>query len=153
MSGGLPMLTFDTDRTVLADGQRGDVSLSVSPHTLAARHWPQGWPTPFQLERAIDDVESAIEQTKLRHADRGALWATTSVQTLMPGLLTPHAVTSRDAVEVAFSRLAAAAHTPARHAGADVLDGEGAAALLILREVMHHLGFQVLVATGAVPVA
>lgn len=150
MSDGLPMLTFEADRTLLTDGQHGEVNILVGPQILANRYWPRGWPTPLQLERAIDGVESAIEQAKLRPAVRGVLRATESVLILLPGLLIPGAVTSRDTVEAAFSTLAAATHTSGYHVRAEASSGEGAAALLILRELMHHLGFQTLVGTEVV---
>ena len=51
---------FEAARTVFFDGAREDVSLPVSPSVLADRHWPHGLPGALQMERAIDDVESAI---------------------------------------------------------------------------------------------
>ena len=66
---------FEVDRTVFFDGTRESASLAVSPRILADRHWPRGLPGALQLERAIDDVESAIEQAGLAHADRGVLLA------------------------------------------------------------------------------
>lgn len=128
----------------LTDGGHHPVLLAVSPHAIAQRQWPQGRPGPLQLEQAIDDVENAIEKAGLLHADRGLLRVDAGLSALLQPVLQGPATFGRDAVEAAFSRLVAASG-PAGHAGA--ASGDSAAALLLVRELMHHLGFQAL-ATG-----
>lgn len=138
----LPLaMHFEADRTVFFDDAREVVSLAVSPRILAARHWPRSLPGPLQLERAIDDVESAIEQAGLAHADRGVLLATDSVQHLLPDLLEHGTLCSRDDMEDAFTRWVGLSYIVGRGGAGLALYGQSAAALLLLREVMHHLGF------------
>jgi hypothetical protein len=130
----------EPDRTVFTDGAMEVFSLQVSPTILAERHWSNGQPSPLQLERAIDDVEVAIEQTRLRYADRGALLATDSLRRQLPQLRGATRF-GKDGVEILFSRLVAWSSTGLATAETQEFGGESAAALLLLREVMHHLGF------------
>jgi len=138
------LLQATADACTLSDGGLQAVHLAVSPHTIAQRHWPQGFPGSLQLERAIDDVEIAIERAGLLHAERGLLRVDAGLSALMPSTLQGPATFGRDAVEAAFSQLVAASDQVG-HAGA--APGDGAAALLLVRELMHHLGFPAL-ATG-----
>jgi hypothetical protein len=130
----------EPDRTVFTDGAREVFSLQVSPTTLAERHWPNGQPGPLQLERAIDDVEVAIEQKRLSYAERGALLMTDSLRRQLPQLRGATRF-GKDDVEILFSRLVAWSSTGLATAETQEFSGESAAALLLLREVMHHLGF------------
>jgi hypothetical protein len=139
---------FEADRTVFFDGAREDASLPVSPSVLADRHWPHGLPGALQMERAIDDVESAIEQAGLVHADRGVLLATDSLQHLLPDLLKRGTLCSRDNMEDAFTRWVGSSYAGGRGGAGLELHGESAAALLLLREVMHHLGFSAIRTQG-----
>jgi hypothetical protein len=141
-------LHFEADRTVFLVGAREDSSLPVSPKALAERHWPRSEPGPLQFERAIDEVEIAIMQAGLRHAERGVLLATESVLHLLPELRRHGAHLSRDDVEARFNRLAASALVAGRGGAEPATVGESAAALLLLREVMHHLGFSALATRG-----
>lgn len=143
MTTSPPSLHIEADRSVLLDSDRVPVTLRVSPRTLVARHWPVGQPSPLQLERAIDDVENAIEQAGLSHADRGVLYATESLRHVLPERFNASAQFSREDVEAEFSRLVAASSTAGLDAGL-AATGEAAAALLLLRELMHHLGFAAL---------
>jgi exopolyphosphatase/pppGpp-phosphohydrolase len=108
----------------------------VADNTL--RHDP---PTPAELERAIDVVEDALSGSRLAQAERGALATSDPVLRSMPGLQEAVTGLSREAVEAQFQRLAS------RSLGTPVSEAElpasrdFAAALLILRECMHHLGF------------
>ncbi len=139
---------FEAARTVFFDGAREDVSLPVSPSILANRHWPHGLPGALQMERAIDDVESAIEQAGLVHADRGVLLVTDSLQNLLPDLLKRGTLCSREKVEDAFTQWVASSCTSGRGGLGRELRGESAAALLLVREVMHHLGFSAIRTQG-----
>lgn len=136
-----PVLQVEQDCSVLFDGRYGPATLATSPRDLAARHWPEGRPSALQLERAIDDVENAIEQSRLRHEPRGMLKVGASLLAMLPQRFNSTATFSRDEVEAEFSRLVeatAAANVDLRVA----LPGETAAAVLLLRELMHHLGFE-----------
>jgi hypothetical protein len=141
------VLHVELDRSVLLDGRHGPATIATSPHDLAARHWPDGRPRPLQLEQAIDDVENAIEQSRLRHEPRGMLIVGASLLAMLPQRFHSAARFGRDDVEAEFSRLVSAASAANGGAGLAV-SGEAAAAVLMLRELMHHLGFQSFTAEG-----
>ncbi len=143
-----PALQIEVDCSVLLDDLREPVTLRVSPRTLVARHWPRSRPVPLQLERAIDDVENAIEQAGLGYAYRGVLRVTIGLRRLLPQRFTSPANSptefSRGDIEAEFSRLVVASGAAADLDAGPAPDGEAAAALLFVREVMHHLGFHTL---------
>lgn len=101
------------------------------------RHDP---PTPAELERGIELVEDALAAARLPKADRGTLLAAGAVHAL-PGLQAPEAVLPLDVLEALFQRLTSRAlGTPVSEE--ELPPGqEIAATLLLLRECMHHLGF------------
>jgi hypothetical protein len=148
MTTATPMLLTNADVSVLVDAERGPVTLHLSPRTIAQRHWPQGRPGAWQLERAIDEVETAIEQSGLAHADRGALQVNEHLRHALPQRLRAPGTFSRDEVEAEFSWLVAASGSAAGLPPASTNEGEAAAALLLVRELMHHLGFQALKTSG-----
>ncbi len=134
-------LQLQAQSTLLVFDDALVVTLPVGPRDLAdavLRHEP---PTPFELERAIDVVEDALTGTGLARADRGDLVTSDALLAALPSLGTPGARVGRDAVEALFQRLASrslgtpvtASELPSGH--------DFAAALLVLRECMHHLGF------------
>jgi exopolyphosphatase/pppGpp-phosphohydrolase len=111
------------------------------------RHDP---PTAFELEQAIDAVEDALTATRLPHASRGALVTTDSWVRELVGLEAAGTSLTRDGVEGLFQRLVSASQG---HTGALAglpSGGEGAATLLLLRECMHHLGFESVQMVGGV---
>jgi len=134
-------LTLQASSTTLEfdDGQR--IILNVGPDDLATSVFRHAPPTPGELEHAIDIVEEALSAAQCTHADRGDLFTTFPPLLALPGLDKPPAVLTRDAVECLFERLTSRSH------GMPVASAElphrqdTAAALLILRECMHHLGF------------
>ena len=114
------------------------------------RHEP---PTPLDLESAIYASEDEISRAKARPAEGAALL------TIDGGLLKLAAVggspaaggrtMTRDAVEQMFQRLASASFGhPGALAGLPA-GREAAAVLLILREIMHHLGYESITAVDA----
>jgi hypothetical protein len=114
------------------------VTLRVGPQGLADTVLQHDPPTPAELERAIDLVEDAL--TGLRPGPAGAgLVTADAVLLALPGLGPQGGSLTRDAVESLFQRLASRAlGTPVPEA--ELPHGrEVAAALLILRECMHHL--------------
>ncbi len=141
MSAATSTLKVESDRCVFVDDGQAPVVLLVSPRDLAQHHWPHAWPGPLQLERAIDEVENAIEAAGLRHAVRGWLNVTPPLAQLLPDDWSDSNMMSRDLVESAFSQLAASA-SGARPAAAQAARSEAAGALLLVREVLHHLGLQ-----------
>ena len=147
------VLTSHADRAVLSDGGGAATVLACGPALLAARHWPHTRPTPLQMERAIDDVEAAIEQTALVQAPRGCLILDETLSGLLAPVLDRGTTVSLDEVERAFSALVSAAQRGPGVGTADALQGVRAAALLMLRELMHHLGFQSLMGAADFPTA
>jgi hypothetical protein len=134
-------LQLQARSTLLVFDDAQVVTLPVGPRDLAdavLRHEP---PTPVELERAIDVVEDALTGSGLARADRGDLLTSDALLAALPGLGTLGARLNRDAVEALFQRLAS------RSLGTPVAESElpvgrdFAAALLVLRECMHHLGF------------
>ena len=130
-------IAFDEAHTLL----RGDsmpVKLTVSPQGLAQRHWPHGVPGPLQLELGIED---AIMQAKVPHDSRGALSTSDPLLQHLPGLQPNGAGLSLEQVEGLFQGLVAASPALRRTGTGEPWSGVEVAALLILRECMHHLGF------------
>jgi hypothetical protein len=129
-------------RNTVMEFANGDVvTLPVGVGDLARdvlRHDP---PTPAELERGIELVEDALAAARLPKADRGTFMISDTGARALPGLGTPEALLPLDAVEALFQRLASRAlGTPV--AVAELPEGrEIAAVLLLLRECMHHLGF------------
>ena len=126
------LLDLECDRTV---------RLQVGPQVLAEevlRHDP---PTPTELERAIDLIEDALTGVHVAQPDGACLKTADPLLLKLPGLGTERASLGRDDVESLFQLLASRAlGTPV--GVVDLPQGrEEAAALLILRECMHHLGF------------
>jgi phospholipase/carboxylesterase len=122
--------------TLQLANQTVDLS-AVTPQALARRCWPTGPATALQLEAAIEAVEIAIEQAGLHHARRSTL----AVSAALAGLLHPRFAAdlpaSRDAVEAQFNQLLTTTALPAD----EHIQGPATAALLLLRELVHHLGF------------
>ncbi|MBX3607635.1 MAG: hypothetical protein KF788_20310 [Piscinibacter sp.] len=124
----------------MLDGGGRQLVLPIGPQQLAERF--RDPPTPTDIEHAIDLIEDAIGGL-----DRGPLAGQADLETAepllftLPGFEAPAAVLTREAVEALFQRLASRAFG-ARVASTDLPPGrELAAVLVILRECMHHLGF------------
>lgn len=139
-------LRFETGRTVLALAGTPALVVPVGPQALAARHWRAGTPSALQIEQAIDEVEMALMSQRLAQASRGWLASADPWLCALPGLQLAGDSLTRDAVELLFNALAAMAEAGRSTAVGLVTTGASAAALLILRECMHHLGFEGIVA-------
>ena len=138
---GATMLRLEGRHTTLADGIAAEVVLSVGVRSLADALFRHDPPTPFELEQAIDAVEDALTASRLRHAARGDLLTVDPRLLALPGLQAAGARLARDEVEALFQRLASASlGDPGARAGLPP-GRDAAAALLILRECMHHLGY------------
>ena len=137
-------LHLDAQRTTLAADSVPEVVLPVGVGDIADRCFRHDPPTPFELEQAIEAVEDTLTRSRLQHAGRGEL---VTDDPLLRAWVTAgsaahgHARLTRDEVEALFQRLASAAlGHPGALAGLP-LGRAAAAALLILRECMHHLGY------------
>ena len=117
----------------------------VGWRAIAREHLKRDPPSPLELENAIAAIEDEI-------ARAGALPAGGSRVRTSDALVREIAAAAglpRDvettfalpAVEQAFQRLAAQASRGVRSADGLAAGNEAAAALVILRELMHHLGF------------
>jgi hypothetical protein len=96
-------------------------------------------PSPNELERAIDRVEDALASTGLKYAERGDLKTSQPKLFELLGLQAGRARVTRDEVEMRFECLALVA---IGQSAGDRPSGEDAATLLVLRECMHHLGYE-----------
>lgn len=134
-------LRFSPTVTTLSSDDGGVVDLGPSPAALAETCFLRGQPTAVELERAIDIVEDALMAAKVPRFTGAGL--TTSEPSLrqLPGLDVVGATLSRDAVEDLFRQLALIALGMPAPQGSQLTDRDTAAALLILRECMHHLDF------------
>lgn len=132
-------LRFSPTMTTLSSDGGGVVDLGPSPAALAETCFRQGQPTAVELERAIDIVEDALMAARVARSPGAGL--TTSEPNLrqLPGLEAVGATLSRDAVEALFQQLASIALGMPAPQGSRLTDRDTAAALLILRECMHHL--------------
>lgn len=135
-------LKFGKTVTTLTSGEDGAVTLGPSPAALAERCFRHGPPTAVEIEHAIDIVEDGLMAAKRPIPPPASL--TTSEPTLrrLPGLEVVGATLSREAVESLFQQLASIALGMPSRGEAMATDPEVAAALLITRECMHHLGFE-----------
>ena len=114
----------------------------IAPLVTAFRH---RMPSALALENAIAEVEDAImPAARLLPAQRHSLYGADPLllQVIHSATANPQATTvSRDAIETLFSALARQAERPG-YADAQIPQTpEFAAALLVLRECMHHWGF------------
>lgn len=142
-------LRMQAQSTALAFADGRVVVLPVGPQGLvdtALRHDP---PTPAELERAIDLIEDALAGSRVADVDRGGLSTADPLLLALPGLGSGSSVLGRDAVEGLFQRLASRAHGVPVASDELPYGRDIAAALLILRECMHHLAFDRVTAAPA----
>lgn len=138
---GATEIRIDDHRTMLSDGAAPEVVVFVGARGLAERLFRHDPPMPYEIEQAIDRVEDALAATGLKHAVRGDLLTRDPQLHALLGLRTAGDRVTRDEVELRFQRLASASlGHPGLRDGLPA--GPAAAALLILRECMHHLGYE-----------
>lgn len=133
-------LRLDDARTTLGS----DLVVAVGARSLVGAFLHRDPPSPAELERAIDHIEDAVAEAGLAYQVRGDL--VTHEPLIIEALGLPNRETrmTRDEVEARFEGLARLAlGGPVRPLSQDgVFSREAAAALLILRELMHHLGYE-----------
>jgi len=148
MNAGGTRLRLEARQTWLELGPDAVVVLPLGPRNIASdclRHDP---PTALEVEQAIDVIEEALLRAGLPQAPRGTIVTSSTLLRALPGLERDGAVLARDAVEALFQRLASAAlGHPSALAGMP-MGADVAAALLILREIMHHLGYDAVRVVG-----
>ena len=134
-------LTVETGRLVLRGAAVGEVTVGLDLGQVAAllRHHP---PTGAEIERAIDLIEDAVMATGLVQVRRGSLTiADTAGPLAAASFIGAPAGLGLEEVEAMFQRLAAAASGPSSVLDGVPADPVSACALLVVRELMHHLGF------------
>jgi exopolyphosphatase/pppGpp-phosphohydrolase len=138
----LTRLRFQAQITTLDFEGSKRVTLPVGPRGLADAVLLHDPPTPAELEWAIDVIEDALTASRLPQAERGELVTADALILALPEMKSAGAGgLTRDVVEALFQRLAS------RSLGMPIPIAELpperdiAAALIILRECMHHLGF------------
>jgi hypothetical protein len=128
-----------------------DIVLNLGTQTLAEHHFHHSPPTPLELENAIVEIEDEIARLRVRFPSDAWLCSTDPMlRTIaclagLPG--SGNASLAQDSMERVFDRLASV--SLGRPSSQDFLptDTTFAATLLILRELMHHLGFAAMVVT------
>ena len=133
-------LSFAPGRTLLRAARGGETTLAIGPDVLATQVFRHDPPTSAEVERAIDLIEEALMASALPHAPGRGLQTGEAV--LRAYAAPGERSVDRAQVEGWFDRLAAAAQglNPAAAQGLPT-GPHAAAALVILRECMHHLGF------------
>ena len=132
----------DTALTLGIGSRQHPLPIGIATLVKAFR---QRMPSALALENAIAEVEDAImPAARLLPAQRHSLSGADPLllQIIHSATANPQATTvSRDAIETLFSALARQAERPG-YADAQIPQTpEFAAALLVLRECMHHWGF------------
>ena len=137
-------LVFEDSVTTLSDGVSPQVVLAVGIGDLASKVFRHDPPAPSEMEQAIDLVEDALAAMGLKRAERADLLISDEPLCTLLGLQTTGSRVTSEEVEAKFQRLASVS---LGHPGlldslpADGSGGRVAAALLVLRECVHHLGF------------
>ena len=132
---------------VTRDGADAPVHLMLQLGTarIARSHFRHAPPTPAELEDAIQVVEDELASAhRVIKGDSMLVTKDTAIRELARAAgvsPNPTLSLSRDAVEAAFNRMVArSSGQPAERDGLPS-DAQFTAALLILRELTHHLGF------------
>lgn len=147
-SSALTMLHIGAESTLVASvgsAERKTLELAIGSRVTAAAHFHHAPPTAREVEEAIQTVEDAL------FAVRAMLASASTLVTADPGIAeiadlvglteAPRRVLSREAVERLFGRMAMLAEgQPLAHSGLPNRS-DFYARLLILREFLHHQGF------------
>jgi len=140
-------LQLEPHRIKLSAPEAAGVIVATGVDDLANSIFRHDPPTPAELEQAIDIVEDALMATRLAHTERGELVTSDALIRDMPGLHDDGSRLRRDEVEALFQRMALVSLGNPSAQGDLPVGNRARAALLLLRECMHHLGY------GAVRVA
>jgi len=141
-SHGITRFRLEPQRTTLSASTGGEVIVAAGVDGLADVSFHHDPPTPAEMEQAIDVVEEALMATHLPHAERGELVTSDPWLRGLPGLRDEGASLTRDDVEALFQQLASASLGNSGALRNLPAGGRAGAALLILRECMHHLGYE-----------
>jgi hypothetical protein len=135
-------ISFKDDSTTFVPESTPGFVVPVGATAIAKslfRHEP---PTAGEIEQAIDQVEDALAATGLKQAVRGDLHTRERQLIELLEVRAEEGRVAREEVEARFQQLAAIALGTSRPSEMPQLSAKGAAMLLILRECMHHLGYE-----------
>ena len=141
MSTPATRLHMDARRTTLTTEPAASVALEMGYQSVAETFFRHDPPMPGELESAIDAVEDALMSARAGRTDAGTLVTSDDIRRFIPGLRPNGAATTLEEVEARFQRLASVSLGHPASLADLPMGRESAAALLILRECMHHLGF------------
>lgn len=132
----------------LPDGANHRRELALGVTDLVSRYLRHSPPSPLEMESAItvvEDVVMPVYRELPAHARLETADAALHGLALACGVPPAESmVWTRDALEASFNRLASVVMgSPAAQAGVP-LDGTSVARLLILRECLHHWGYDAL---------
>lgn len=132
-------LRIGATRTVLSRAGSGGATHALALGTASiGAPWRHDQPSAQDIERAIDVIEDALLHVPTTWRAIGTL--VTSDDAIAEWAAAAGAALTLPAVEALFQRLASAAlGDPGADRGLPA-ERDAAAALIILREVMHHLG-------------
>ncbi len=142
-------IRFGEDSTTLSWGAASEIVLPVGATAIAGTLFRHDPPAPDELEQAIDAIEDALTATGLRQAGRGELLAIEPLLLDLLGLRLAGERCTREAVEAQFQQLASLSLGYPGKLFEPLTAPEEAAKLLILRECMHHLGYEFVVHEGS----
>jgi exopolyphosphatase/pppGpp-phosphohydrolase len=140
MSAPATRLQMDARRITLTTEPAAALAVEIGYGSVAEKFFRHDPPTAGELESAIDAVEDALMGSRAQRVEAGTLVISDDIQRRLPGVL-PDGTTTIEEVEARFQRLASASLGHPRALADGPASSEVAAALLILRECMHHLGF------------
>ena len=133
-------------RAQTGDQAEAERRLDLGPARIARDFFRHDPPTAQEIERAIDVTEDEIMRLGPRAGAAGPLYSTSAA--LRPWAAVSGPQMSVELVESWFSRLASAAQGQSQAMQGLPAGREAAAALLVLREFMHHRGHASIVLVG-----
>lgn len=141
LPGNETRIHFADQQTSLSTDGFPDVVIPVGAREIAESLFRHDLPSPQELEQAIDKVEDALATVGLQQGARSSLTTRDPEVIALLELRNERMPLTREQVEVLFQRLASAS------LGYPGLHGlptsrVAAATLLVLRECMHHLGYE-----------
>ena len=134
-------LRLGAERTMLSTPDSAQVVINVGTERLANDVFLHEPPTAVELERGITVIEDALMDTGLMHHSRGELATSDTHLRSLVGPMAGSTPIPLAEVEALFQRMAAVSHGSLARSSDPAFTREASAALLILREIMHHLGY------------
>ena len=139
------LLHIGADHTVLQTRPDDRRTMDIGSSSIARRFFRHDPPTSLELESAIDAVEDEAMRVRSLFVDTATLVSTDpglrELVSAADSTQKDDKVLTLDAVELLFQRLASASLGHPRAMDGMPAGPEAAARLLILRELMHHLGY------------